>query len=80
MLRQQAEYDLINERNKMQTLLDSVMIPKSPMDETVDKVLVTNLFVAYFHTEKYVLYILFCNFNFSIISYVVSLSDSDSFF
>ena len=55
MLRQQAEYDLTNERNKMQRLLDSVMIPKSPMDETVDKVLVTNLFVAYFHTEKYVL-------------------------
>ena len=61
MLRQQAEYDLTNERNKMQRLLDSVMIPKSPMDETVDKVLVTNLFVAYFHTEKYVLYILFCD-------------------
>ena len=36
----------------MQRLLDSVLVPSSPLDETVDKVLVTNLFVAYFHTEK----------------------------
>ena len=54
MLRQQAEYDLLVERDRMQRLLDSVMIPNSPMEDTVDKVLVTNLFVAYFHTEKYV--------------------------
>ena len=58
MLRQQAENDLLVERDRMQRLLDSVMIPNSPTDDTVDKVLVTNLFVAYFHTEKYVHYIL----------------------
>ena len=55
MLRQQAENDLLVERDRMQRLLDSVMIPNSPTEDTVDKVLVTNLFVAYFHTEKYVL-------------------------
>lgn len=55
MSRQRAELELSIEKEKkdrIQLILDSLLVPSSPLDDTVDKVLVTNLFVAYFHTNK----------------------------
>lgn len=55
--RQNVERDLLAERTRildLQTLLDKLATPVNAEDEAVDKTLITNLFVSYFHTNKYV--------------------------
>jgi hypothetical protein len=52
-----VERDLLAERTRildLQTLLDKLATPVNAEDEAVDKTLITNLFVSYFHTNKYV--------------------------
>ena len=55
--RQNVERDLLAERARildLQILLDKLATPANAEDEAVDRTLITNLFVSYFHTNKYV--------------------------